>query len=49
MEPRECGRQRADVAAVQFLLAVEQRTGISLERLREIASAVLHAGDGEQQ
>ncbi|TRV77815.1 hypothetical protein FKN01_15155 [Streptomyces sp. 130] len=28
-------------------LAVEQRTGISLERVREIASTVLHAGDGE--
>ncbi|WP_245246741.1 DUF2199 domain-containing protein [Streptomyces lonarensis] len=28
-------------------LAVEQRTGIDLERVREIASAVLHAGDGE--
>ncbi|ALV50105.1 DUF2199 domain-containing protein [Streptomyces althioticus] len=30
-------------------LAVEQRTGISLERVREIASALLHAGDGEQR
>ncbi|WP_330242116.1 DUF2199 domain-containing protein [Streptomyces sp. NBC_00525] len=28
-------------------LAVEQRTGISPERVREIASALLHAGDGE--
>ncbi|MFF2196379.1 hypothetical protein [Streptomyces sp. NPDC058157] len=27
-------------------LAVEQRTGITLDRVREIASAVLHAGDG---
>ncbi|MFI2027773.1 DUF2199 domain-containing protein [Streptomyces buecherae] len=26
-------------------LAVEQRAGVSLERVREIASAVLHAGD----
>ncbi|MFE9812605.1 hypothetical protein [Streptomyces sp. NPDC005548] len=30
-------------------LAIEQRTGISLERVREIASTVLHAGDGEQR
>ncbi|GAA4031128.1 DUF2199 domain-containing protein [Streptomyces plumbiresistens] len=30
-------------------LAIEQHTGISLERVREIASAVLHAGDGEQR
>ncbi|MFB6614655.1 DUF2199 domain-containing protein [Streptomyces sp. NPDC085524] len=30
-------------------LAVEQRTGITLDRVREIAAAVLHPGDGEQQ
>ncbi|MFG2340947.1 DUF2199 domain-containing protein [Streptomyces yangpuensis] len=30
-------------------LAVEQRTGITLERVREIAAAVLHADDGERQ
>ncbi|MFG2116228.1 DUF2199 domain-containing protein [Streptomyces sp. NPDC048718] len=30
-------------------LAVEQRTGITLERVREIAAAVLHADGGEQR
>ncbi|MEU5161251.1 DUF2199 domain-containing protein [Streptomyces sp. NPDC020875] len=30
-------------------LAIEQRTGISPERVREIASSVLHSGDGEQR
>ncbi|MGW6564985.1 DUF2199 domain-containing protein [Streptomyces sp. NPDC054975] len=30
-------------------LAIEQRTGISLERVREIASTVLHADAGEQR
>jgi hypothetical protein len=30
-------------------LAVEQRTGITLDRVREIAASVLHASDGEQQ
>lgn len=29
-------------------LAVEQRTGITLDRVREIAAVVLHSGDGEQ-
>ncbi|PVC93886.1 DUF2199 domain-containing protein [Streptomyces sp. CS147] len=30
-------------------LAVEQRTGITLDRVQEIAEAVLHSGDGEQR
>ncbi|MFG3345831.1 DUF2199 domain-containing protein [Streptomyces sp. NPDC048018] len=30
-------------------LAVEQRTGITLDRVREIAAAVLHEGTGEQR
>ncbi|MCT9089644.1 DUF2199 domain-containing protein [Streptomyces sp. ASQP_92] len=30
-------------------LAVEQRTGISLDRVREIAAAVLHAGEDAQR
>ncbi|MDQ0798312.1 hypothetical protein QFZ58_006800 [Streptomyces sp. B1I3] len=30
-------------------LAVEQRTGITLDRVREIAAAVLHAGDDAQR
>ena len=30
-------------------LAIGQRTGLGLERVREIASAVLHTGDGEQR
>ncbi|MEV8535823.1 DUF2199 domain-containing protein [Streptomyces sp. NPDC051211] len=30
-------------------LAVEQRTGISLDRVREVGAAVLHAGDGAQR
>ncbi len=29
-------------------LAVEQRTGITLDRVREIAAAVLHAGSGQR-
>ncbi|MGW2424239.1 DUF2199 domain-containing protein [Streptomyces sp. NPDC001709] len=30
-------------------LAVEQRMGITLDRVREIAAAVLHSGDDEQR
>ncbi|MER5934214.1 DUF2199 domain-containing protein [Streptomyces sp. NPDC002054] len=30
-------------------LAVEQRTGIPLDRVREIAAAVLHSGSSEEQ
>ncbi|EDY50511.1 DUF2199 domain-containing protein (plasmid) [Streptomyces clavuligerus] len=30
-------------------LAAEQRTGITVDRVREIAAAVLHSGDGRQR
>ncbi|MER6147081.1 DUF2199 domain-containing protein [Streptomyces hirsutus] len=30
-------------------LAVEQRTGITLDRVREVAAAVLHGGGGERR
>lgn len=30
-------------------LAVEQRTGITPARVREIAAAVFHSGDGDQR
>lgn len=40
-------RPFVELEPTEHPLAVEQRTGISSERVREIASAVLHAGEGE--
>ena len=40
-------RPRVELEPTDHPLAVEQRTGISLDRVREIAAAVLHPGGGE--
>jgi hypothetical protein len=42
-------RPFVELEPTEHPLAVEQRTGITLDRVREIAATVLHFGDGEQQ
>jgi hypothetical protein len=42
-------RPFVELEPTEHPLAVEQRTGITLDRVREIAAAVLHFGNGEQQ
>jgi hypothetical protein len=42
-------RPFVELEPTEHPLAVEQRTGITLNRVREIAATVLHFGDGEQQ
>ncbi|MEU1086018.1 DUF2199 domain-containing protein [Streptomyces sp. NPDC005892] len=42
-------RPYVELEPSDHLLAIEQRTGISLGRVRDRASTVLHAGDGEQR
>ncbi|MGW2847054.1 DUF2199 domain-containing protein [Streptomyces sp. NPDC001274] len=39
-------RPRIELEPTDHPLAVEQRTGITLDRVREIAEAVLHGDDG---
>lgn len=50
VHPRPVGeRPFVELEPTDHPLAIQQRTGISPERVREIASAVLHSGDGEQR
>ncbi|WP_434095370.1 DUF2199 domain-containing protein [Streptomyces flaveolus] len=42
-------RPNVELEPTDHPLAVEQRTGITLDRVREIASAVLHFDDSEQR
>ncbi|WP_141363350.1 DUF2199 domain-containing protein [Streptomyces sp. 6-11-2] len=42
-------RPSVELEPTEHPLAVEQRTGISMDRLREIAAAVLHSSSGEQR
>lgn len=42
-------RPSVELERTDHPLAVEQRTGITLDRVREIAAVVLHVGGGERR